>query len=131
MKAAIRARTYARTVTVIATRIQALTVETTPLDDVRHIIPFTDAHAPLVWLRKGEGIAGVGEALRLEFRGADRIAQASAAWKQLGSLLAESGDVTAAIGTYRSGIAAAQKRGDKQAEKEMNVFLRRLEKSGA
>jgi Tfp pilus assembly protein PilF len=55
----------------------------------------------------------------------------SAAWKQLGSLLAESGDVTAAIGTYRSGIAAAQKRGDKQAEKEMNVFLRRLEKSGA
>ncbi|HET9190816.1 MAG TPA: tetratricopeptide repeat protein [Rudaea sp.] len=55
----------------------------------------------------------------------------SAAWRQLGKLLAESGDVTAAIGTYRSGIAAAQKRGDKQAEKEMNVFLRRLEKSGA
>jgi Tfp pilus assembly protein PilF len=55
----------------------------------------------------------------------------SAAWKQLGRLLAESGDVAAAIGTYRSGIAAAQKRGDKQAEKEMNVFLRRLEKSGA
>ena len=55
----------------------------------------------------------------------------SAAWKQLGRLLAESGDATAAIGTYRSGIAAAQKRGDKQAEKEMNVFLRRLEKSGA
>lgn len=55
----------------------------------------------------------------------------SAAWKQLGRLLAESGDVTAAIETYRGGIAAAQKRGDKQAEKEMNVFLRRLEKSGA
>lgn len=55
----------------------------------------------------------------------------SAAWRQLGRLLTESGDVTAAIGTYRSGIAAAQKRGDKQAEKEMNVFLRRLEKSGA
>jgi menaquinone-specific isochorismate synthase len=73
-------------VTVIATRIQALTVETTPLDDVRHIIPFTDARSPLVWLRKGEGIAGVGEALRLEFTGADRIAQASAAWKQLASL---------------------------------------------
>jgi tetratricopeptide (TPR) repeat protein len=55
----------------------------------------------------------------------------SAAWKQLGKLLAESGDATAAIETYRSGIAAAQKRGDKQAEKEMQVFLRRLEKSGA
>ena len=55
----------------------------------------------------------------------------SAAWKQLGRLLAESGDAIAAIETYRSGIAAAQKRGDKQAEKEMQVFLRRLEKSGA
>ncbi|MGA0568407.1 isochorismate synthase [Rathayibacter sp. KR2-224] len=72
--------------TVIATRVQALTVETTPLDDVRHIIPFTDSHAPLLWMRKGEGIAGVGEALRLEFRGADRIARASAAWKQLASV---------------------------------------------
>ncbi|MGN6206590.1 isochorismate synthase [Humibacter sp.] len=69
-----------------ASRVQALTVETTPLDDVRHIIPFTDSHAPLVWLRKGEGIAGVGEALRFEFRGPDRIAQASAAWKQVASL---------------------------------------------
>mgnify|MGYP001557708694 CR=1 FL=1 len=55
----------------------------------------------------------------------------SAAWKQLGRLLAESGDVTAAIETYRRGIAAAQKRGDNQAEKEMQVFLRRLEKSDA
>ena len=53
----------------------------------------------------------------------------SAAWKQLGRLLAESGDAIAAIETYRSGIAAAQKRGDKQAEKEMTVFLRRLEKN--
>jgi menaquinone-specific isochorismate synthase len=60
-----------------------LTVETTLLDDVRHIIPFADAHTPLLWVRKGEGIAGVGEALRLEFHGADRITQASAAWKQL------------------------------------------------
>jgi menaquinone-specific isochorismate synthase len=73
-------------VTAIATRVQALTVETTPLDDVRHLIPFTDAHTPLLWLRKGEGIAGVGEALRLEFRGEDRIGQASAAWKQLAAI---------------------------------------------
>jgi Tfp pilus assembly protein PilF len=55
----------------------------------------------------------------------------SAAWKQLGRLLAESGDATAAIETYRSGIAAAQKRGDKQAQKEMTVFLRRLEKNAS
>ena len=51
----------------------------------------------------------------------------SAAWKQLGKLLAESGEATAASEAYRNGIAAAQKRGDKQAEKEMRVFLKRLE----
>jgi Tfp pilus assembly protein PilF len=53
----------------------------------------------------------------------------SAAWKQLGKTLAELGDSAAAIDAYRSGIAAAQQRGDKQAEKEMTVFLRRLEKN--
>lgn len=50
----------------------------------------------------------------------------SAAWKQLGKLLADSGDAAGAIAAYQHGIAAAQKRGDKQAEKEMAVFLRRL-----
>lgn len=53
----------------------------------------------------------------------------SAAWKQLGKLFAESGDKTAAIDAFRLGIAAAQRRGDKQAEKEMTVFLRRLQKA--
>lgn len=53
----------------------------------------------------------------------------SAAWKQLGKLLAESGDATAAIVAFQRGIAAAQKRGDKQAEREMTVFLRRLQKA--
>jgi predicted Zn-dependent protease len=50
----------------------------------------------------------------------------SAAWKQLGKTLAEAGDVPAAIDAYGAGIAAAIKRGDKQAEKEMRVFLKRL-----
>ncbi|MBS0437812.1 MAG: tetratricopeptide repeat protein [Proteobacteria bacterium] len=50
----------------------------------------------------------------------------SAAWKQLGKQLADSGDAAAAIDAYEHGIAAAQKRGDKQAQKEMAVFLRRL-----
>ena len=53
----------------------------------------------------------------------------SAAWKQLGKVLAESGDTAAAIDAYQHGIAAAQKRGDKQAEKEMAVFLKRLLKA--
>ena len=57
-----------------------LEVETAPLDDLRRLIPFLDARAPLLWLRKGDGMAGIGEALRLDFTGPDRIQQASAAW---------------------------------------------------
>lgn len=53
----------------------------------------------------------------------------SAAWKLLGKACLASGDEAAAADAWRSGIAAAAQRGDKQAEKEMGVFLRRLEKS--
>ena len=52
----------------------------------------------------------------------------SAAWKLLGKALAQSGDRAGAIGAYRSGIEAAGRKGDKQAAKEMAVFLKRLEK---
>ena len=55
----------------------------------------------------------------------------SAAWKLLGRALAESGNPSDAIAAYRDGIAAAERRGDKQAGKEMAVFLRRLEKGAA
>jgi predicted Zn-dependent protease len=53
----------------------------------------------------------------------------SAAWKLLGKALDESGDRAAATAAYRDGIEAAGRRGDKQAAKEMGVFLRRLEKA--
>lgn len=53
----------------------------------------------------------------------------SAAWKGLGKALTEAGDVKAAMGAYERGIAVAETRGDKQAAKEMGVFLRRLHKS--
>lgn len=51
----------------------------------------------------------------------------SAAWKLLGKALAAAGRRDEAITAYRSGIVAADRRGDKQASKEMTVFLRRLE----
>ena len=53
----------------------------------------------------------------------------SAAWKLLGQALAQSGDAAGAMQAYRDGIAAAQDKGDKQAAKEMTVFLRRLERA--
>jgi Tfp pilus assembly protein PilF len=52
----------------------------------------------------------------------------SAAWKLLGKACLQADQPEAAADAWRSGIAAAAQRGDKQAEKEMTVFLRRLEK---
>lgn len=52
----------------------------------------------------------------------------SAAWRALGKALETSAQPAEALQAYRSGIAAAQKKGDKQAEKEMTVFARRIEK---
>ena len=51
----------------------------------------------------------------------------SAAWKLLGKACLAQDDKPGAAEAWRQGIAVAQARGDKQAEKEMTVFLRRLE----
>jgi Tfp pilus assembly protein PilF len=53
----------------------------------------------------------------------------TAAWKLYGKALATALRPDEAIAAYRSGIAVAKRKGDRQAEKEMGVFLRRLEKS--
>jgi Tfp pilus assembly protein PilF len=52
----------------------------------------------------------------------------SAAWKALGKALVDSNLPEEALSAYRQGIEAAKKKGDRQAEKEMTVFARRLEK---
>ena len=53
----------------------------------------------------------------------------SAAWRALGKALEAAGRADEALAAYRSGIEAAQKKGDKQAQKEMTVFARRIEKA--
>ncbi len=55
----------------------------------------------------------------------------SAAWRALGKALEGAGRDAEALAAYRAGVAAAQKKGDKQAEKEMTVFARRIEKRSA
>lgn len=50
----------------------------------------------------------------------------SAAWKLLGKACLAIDDRAGAAEAWRQGIAAADRRGDKQAGKEMAVFLRRL-----
>ena len=50
----------------------------------------------------------------------------SAAYKQLGKALVQSGNLVHAQEVYVRGIEVAEKAGDKQAVKEMQVFLKRL-----
>ena len=79
------------------------------------------------YLKAGDferGIEHLREALQ-------RDPQYSAAWKSLGRALAEAGRVDAAREAYARGIEAARARGDRQAEKEMTVFARRLDRGSA
>ena len=80
--------------------------------------------------------------LGMEFLKADNAARAaeylrdavardagySAAWRALGKALEAATQPADALEAYRSGIAAAKKKGDKQAEKDLTVFARRIEK---
>jgi Flp pilus assembly protein TadD len=73
--------------------------------------------------------AGDAAAAIEEFRRALRFdARYSAAWKLLGKACLAADDPAGATEAWRQGIAVAQERGDKQAEKEMMVFLRRVER---
>jgi Tfp pilus assembly protein PilF len=53
----------------------------------------------------------------------------SAAWKALGKSLSDLQRADEALQAFRTGIEAARRKGDRQAEKEMTVFSRRLEKA--
>jgi predicted Zn-dependent protease len=53
----------------------------------------------------------------------------SAAWKALGRALSEAGLHAEALEAYSRGVEAARAKGDRQAEKEMTVFKKRLEKA--
>ena len=52
----------------------------------------------------------------------------SAAWKLLGRALELDERYAEALTAYREGIAVAERKGDKQAAKEMTVFARRIER---
>ncbi|MFZ7087002.1 isochorismate synthase [Curtobacterium sp. RRHDQ10] len=60
-----------------------LTVSTRMLDDPGDVIRHTLADRPLAFVRRGDGIVGVGEAVRYVFRGPDRMRDAARAWRQL------------------------------------------------
>lgn len=54
--------------------------------------------------------------------------QQSSAWQWLGKARLEQNDRDGAAAAWRRGIEAAATRGDKQAEKVMRVWLRRLDR---
>ena len=53
----------------------------------------------------------------------------SAAWKMLGKALVAAQRPEEALAAWSDGISAAERRGDKQAMREMQVFVRRLAKA--
>lgn len=61
-------------------------------------------------------------------RAVELNANYSAAWKLYGRALLDAGRPREAGAAWRQGIAVAAQRGDRQAEREMKVFLKRLEK---
>lgn len=52
----------------------------------------------------------------------------TAAWKLLGFCQQQLDQLQQALHTYQQGIVAAQTEGDKQAEKEMQVFVKKINK---
>lgn len=63
--------------------VPALTARTRVVSPVTSLLPLLDAQAPLLFMRRGEGVAGVGELLRLTFRGPDRITRAAETWRRI------------------------------------------------
>ena len=72
----------------------------------------------------------VEDAARHLARAVELDPQYTAAWKMYARALAQCGRTDDALRAYERGIAVAQAKGDKQAEKEMRVFARRLQRAG-
>jgi Tfp pilus assembly protein PilF len=98
--------------------------------------------ALLAMLERGQDSALLRFSLGSEFLGEDQHSLAaehlqqavkldpnySAAWKLLGKTLAIRECTAEAIDAYQKGIEVAEANGDRQAAREMAVFLRRLQK---
>ncbi|GGM11035.1 tetratricopeptide repeat protein [Pseudomonas asuensis] len=86
---------------------------------------------PMLRFGLGKGYLDAGDATQAAVhlqRCVEQDAGYSAAWKLLGKALDQQGDSDGARTAWQTGLAAAQAKGDKQSEKEMTVFLKRLDK---
>ena len=69
-----------------------------------------------------EALASLEKAVRLD-------PTYTAAWKLYAKALESAGRSDDALDAYRRGIVCAKQKGDRQAEKEMTVFARRIERA--
>jgi Tfp pilus assembly protein PilF len=86
---------------------------------------------PMLRFGLGKGYLDAGDATQAAVhlqRCVEQDAGYSAAWKLLGKALDQQGDSDGARTAWQTGLVAAQAKGDKQSEKEMTVFLKRLDK---
>ena len=77
-------------------------VITREIDAPVSLVPLLDPTRPLLFMRRGEGVAGFGEALRLEFSGPDRLREAADAWRRI----AADAEIDDAVGLSGSGLIA-------------------------
>jgi menaquinone-specific isochorismate synthase len=93
---------YSSNVSYTAGVVPVLAVTTQQIDDIRPLVPLVDSRHPLVFIRRGQGIAGIGEALRLEFSGPSRFRDAALAWTSV----AAAAHVTDPLGLPGTGLVA-------------------------
>lgn len=85
-----------------AVEARSLTVRSSRIDDVAPLLPLLDPRRPLVFLRRREGIVGIGEALRMEFSGPTRMTDAASAWRRVVAAATVEND----LGVAGSGLVA-------------------------
>jgi menaquinone-specific isochorismate synthase len=80
----------------------ALVATTKRADGIGPLLAHADAERPLVWSRRGDGLVGIGEVLRLEFSGPERMKEAAAAWRRV----ADAATVSDSVDVSGSGLVA-------------------------
>jgi menaquinone-specific isochorismate synthase len=83
-------------------RTPSLSVRSTRIDHISPLLDVVDRRNPLVFVRGGAGMAGIGEALRLEFTGPTRMTDAADAWREV----AARASVDDEVGVPGSGLIA-------------------------
>lgn len=84
-----------------------LVVETREIDPVEDLLAFADPRSPLAWLRRGEGIVGVGHAVAgyetgVEGVDPDALPSPAETWRALSA----SADVDDPVGVHGTGLVA-------------------------